>query len=161
MRANAEKIREQVRAISAAKLVHETVHLLAFNTGVQSADRLDPIWFTEGLATSFESDGSAGAFGPRHRFLLREASVDTLKSEGSSLDPAALVGLHAVPDDAVEAVYAQSYALFTYLARRKSEELAAFVRELQRREGIVDDGLGLFREHFGEPRTISRASGLR
>jgi len=161
VRANAEKMREQVHAISAAKLVHETVHLLAYNTGVQSANRLDPIWFTEGLATSFETDGSAGAFGPKLRYLPREEFVDRLKEEGALLDPAALVGLHVVPDEAVEPLYAQSYALFTYLARRKSDELAAFIRDLRGREGVVEDGLGLFREHFGEPRTISRAAGLR
>lgn len=161
VRGNAESIQEHVARASAAKLVHETVHLLAFNTGVQSATRLDPIWFTEGLATSFETDGSAGAFGPRNRYQPREVFVDRLKEKGGLLDPAALVGLHNVPDDSIEAVYAQSYSLFTYLARRKPEELAAFILELRERDGVVEDGLGLFREVIGEPSTIAKAAGLR
>ncbi|MEM9066823.1 MAG: DUF1570 domain-containing protein [Planctomycetota bacterium] len=158
--ANAAAITEHFEAVSRAKLVHEAVHMLSYNTGLQSPYRLDPIWFTEGLATAFETDGKAGGFGPRHPYLPREDEVDTIRAEGPRLEAIAMVSAHRIPDDTVGPAYTYSYALFTHVARKKPEDLARFIRALRTREGIVEDGLSLFREHFGEPASVARAAGL-
>src|SRR5204863_3951950 len=62
IRRERSRLGERAAAHSTAKTIHEAVHLLAFNCGVQLPDRDYPFWLSEGLATSFETERPQDAF---------------------------------------------------------------------------------------------------
>ncbi|MFN0131032.1 MAG: DUF1570 domain-containing protein [Phycisphaerales bacterium] len=177
MRAAAEGAERQVRLASArlesgatesasAKVVHEAIHLLAYNTGVQRAGRDYPFWLTEGLATSFEFDGSAGAFGPdRSRGLAsRRQAMKELAASGQ-LAPieVLLLARPTMEWDATqaEAMYAQSHALFRVLFNRDPRAMGRYVEAIGDRgpgRMSAEEQLSLFTTVLCEPGAIDLAS---
>lgn len=156
------RLREQATETSDAKTIHEAVHLLAFNCGVQSRARQYPFWLTEGMAVSFETDRPSAAFGPDHPSDAREDEFrDTLR-DGRLIDLEALIQLAAPPDrdtDTVDAMYSESYALFTYLYRYERRSLAGFLADVWAEPpGPIapQRQLELFRARFGAPEAVER-----
>lgn len=141
--AQAEQLRRQIRSersrigadakqSSISKTIHEAVHLLAFNTGVQSRSREYPFWLTEGLATSFETDRPNAAFGPDRPSTLRLDVLRESVSAGRTIPLRELVALTAPPNDdpsTTGALYAQTWSLFTYLYRTDRRSLAEFFND--------------------------------
>lgn len=125
---------------SAAKTVHEAVHALAFNTGLQLPTHDYPFWLSEGLATCFETDHpDSGAFGPDHLDTARRGGAKPESTEGMPIPLERLVGLTEVPresgaeadgEDAAQTMYRQSRALFAYLYRYRRPELAGYFQTL-------------------------------
>jgi len=147
-----ESLDHHLEVMSVSKIVHETIHQIAHNTGVQVPGRLDPIWFSEGLATCFETESTVGAFGPGKPFAPREDELAALLAAGKTIPTENLVSLNQTPEDTVAAVYAQSHALFDHLATRKREDMAAFIHELMDTPiGEPIDHLAMFTRHFGPP----------
>lgn len=162
-RIDAERARlhDAAAAISAAKTIHEAVHLLAFNAGVQTRHGEYPFWVSEGLAVAFEPDDPSRPFGPDRENPARAAEFRRLVETGRVMPVAELVVLRAVPDhDAptADVMYTQSWALFSFLHRRDRAALGRYLvalRERLPREALSDqDHLDLFRRHFGDPRTL-------
>ncbi len=117
---------------SEAKTIHEAAHLVAFNCGLQSRSHRYPMWVTEGLATSFETDDPERPFGPDRPYEHREAQFRDALDAGAIEPLGAFLG-RTRPDGAAEradAQYAQSYALFRYLARFHRDELGALLRDI-------------------------------
>ena len=150
------------REASIAKTVHEAVHQLAFNCNLQRRSRSYPFWFTEGLASSFETGEPRHAFGPSIEQPETDEAVRAAWERGALLP---LVELVAVTDasglstEAASVIYAQSNSLFRYLYRFEREEVAAYARALWSSEGGNHDGVAhekLFREHFGDPSSLER-----
>ncbi|MFG0326308.1 MAG: DUF1570 domain-containing protein [Phycisphaerales bacterium JB037] len=125
-------IEAQAESFAVAKIVHETVHLLSFNCGVQRGDRSYPIWVSEGLSLAFETDQPDRAFGPFHASEDRERSYLDLKHADKLIAWEDMIGLTSVPegDHAVQSVYAQSYVLFTVLATQRREDLRRYLDDL-------------------------------
>ncbi len=130
LRQEEARLRALVDAASDAKAIHEATHLLAFNTGLQSRYHQYPFWFTEGLATCFETDAPSAAFGPDFDYQPRRARFDELLAGGSLLPLREFVGRTEVPDGSAETadvMYHQAYSLLMYLHRYKKRELKHFL----------------------------------
>lgn len=153
---------EHVARYATAKTVHEAVHLLAFNTGLQSRSVEYPFWLTEGLAMSFETDDTSVSFGPDFAWAPRRERADALRRAGAVMPLRDLVALSDVPHDdpkAVEYVYLQSYDLFTHLYRHRRQNLAAYIQACTESPALTRTAAGriaLFERHFGDIEAIER-----
>jgi hypothetical protein len=161
-------LEEQSRAISDAKCVHETVHLLSFNTGLQRADRAYPFWISEGLATAFEPRDPAHAFGPDRPASLiadRMERFDELRSSGKALALDRLVGMVEVPEwdeETAEAMYCQSHALFLHVFRRDPKQLGRLIETIGTSavaRHSPEELAALFAQHLGPVAGVERAMG--
>ncbi len=157
---------------SAAKTVHEAIHLLAFNTGLQRPGVEYPFWLSEGLAMCFETDNpSAGAFGPDHPSAAWREEFNNDQRAGTLMPIERLIGLTSVPGNqgGAEAaardarlMYEQSRALFAYLYRYHRRKLGEFFGALGGQPpGPAGSArmLDLFRVEFGDPPAIGRRLG--
>ncbi|RMD63806.1 MAG: DUF1570 domain-containing protein [Planctomycetota bacterium] len=153
---------EQARSAATEKVVHETTHLLAFNSGVQSRLHSQPFWLTEGLATAFETDRPEQAFGPAQPSPRRQAEAARLLADELPLPLRELVSLtdvSTVAEERIDALYAASYALFVYLHRRQRRALGRYLAAL----GSEPPGeiasqrlLELFEDNFGDADRLER-----
>lgn len=165
---NRKRLSEQARldtvvaTSTISKTIHESIHLLAFNTGVQSRLREYPFWLTEGLATSFETDRPLAAFGPDRPSDSRDASLSRSIEDERLLSLRELVSLTAPPpDDSIltETIYAQAWSLFRYLARTERQSLAGFFSDmLEEPAGRMTDRrrIELFERRFGDADRLDR-----
>lgn len=118
---------------NAAKAAHEATHQLAYNSGLQRPDRVYPFWFSEGLATSFETDEPARPFGPFRENTYRLQAVMQLLADDKLIPLKTLVSARrppAEPREAIEAMYNQAWALFAYLFRERRDDLRAYLRHI-------------------------------
>lgn len=109
-----------------AKAVHEAVHLLAYNTGLQCPGATYPAWLTEGLAESFARGALSGC--ERVRTAARRCAAKMTVGEAG-----AIVSKFAPPRgsaDEIDEFYADSRRLFDALLERAPGELAAFFGDL-------------------------------
>lgn len=161
-----DRLDRQAAGFSTSKTIHECVHLLAFNTGVQRRDRDYPLWISEGLAGSFETDNPDIAFGPdrappagpdsRRARAVALARAGALPPLGDLITVAAPARWDA---DTADAMYALSETLFAYLYRREPAALGAFIRALgNEAPGPLTQARAfqLFTDHFGDPVLIQR-----
>jgi hypothetical protein len=163
------RIGKRAAAFSTAKTVHEAVHLLSFNTGMQLSDRDYPFWLSEGLATSFETEDAAGDFGPDHASGLgsRRERYGELERLGRLRPLGALVTLTDVPGldgDTAEAMYSQSHAVFSYLYARDPAAMGRYIGALvEEPSGRISAArqAELFRAYFGDPADVESAMAAR
>lgn len=124
---------EFAEARCTAALVHETVHQLSMHRLVQDATVQYPIWLSEGLATSFETDDTSRPFGPHSQFDPRERRLRTIVSEGRLISLREFVGVTRVDGsnpDQIAAIYGQSYGFYTWLIRTRPDGVRAFFAEM-------------------------------
>lgn len=161
-------VRERARVdafadeIAVATTVHEGVHQLAFHTGIQSPAVRHPLWLSEGLATSFETDDVNRSFGPDHDGGERRRSFDELLAEDRLLELEELVAIVDVAGadaDHVHVVYSQTYAFFTWCFRHRRTELRRFLELVNdnRRPLTGPRAVELFERAFGDVEKIERA----
>lgn len=146
---------------SEAKTIHEAVHLIAFNCGLQVRSRRYPMWITEGLATGFETDDPERSFGPDRAYEQREEEFDRMREQGRLERLRSFAGrLRASDDpDKAEAEYAESYALFRHLFRFHRRELAALLTDIARQppgEIPSERQVELFERRFGPVDRVGR-----
>lgn len=169
VRAERERLSRTAAGTTAAKTVHEAVHLLSFNTGLQSPEHEYPFWLTEGLASCFETDDPAmGAFGPDHALGARREALARARSDNKLLPLDRLVELTDVPEstghggpdaDTAQVMYDQSQALFAYLYRYRRRELATYIGSIAAEPpGHQKPGRqkALFGAAFGDPKALER-----
>ncbi len=120
-------------------IVHETVHLLGYNSGLHTRLADNPLWFTEGLAAWFEPSNGRGSVlwngpGNTNGFHVRR-----LKSNGSRrMLPVSLTELLAdnhsflQPERTLDA-YAASWAVVYYLMRQEREAFDRLAQTYQQR----------------------------
>ncbi|QYU70611.1 DUF1570 domain-containing protein [Leptolyngbya sp. 15MV] len=138
LRSARDSLGRALRRITDTKTIHEAIHLLAFNTGVQCPSKSYPFWLSEGLAMAFEAEDTDSPFGPdEQERLIRDRlnRYDQLVLDGKDIAIERLVGLDGLlhKEEAVaDAIYAQTHALFLHLARRQPAavgELSLWVRD--------------------------------
>lgn len=100
-----------------SRINHECAHQFAYNSGLQRRGVLYPLWFSEGLATHFETTDLHAFLGdnaPRRRALLNATR------EGTLLPLRQLVVVVAPGDDHERgvALYAQAWGLIQFLFSR-------------------------------------------
>ena len=151
-----ERFAEERAKASTATTIHEAVHQLAFHTGIQSAHIQNPLWISEGLATSFETDAAKRAFGPEHGYQIRTDQFRRLLEDDALIPLRKLVGYSEMPDDREEtitAIYHESYALVSWLSRFRRTELRAYIDALRKEtpgRPTRARHLELFESHFGD-----------
>lgn len=152
----------QVHDISTEKTIHEATHLLAFNSGVQSRLLEHPFWLTEGLATSFESPDARRAFGPDQPSPRRDEEAHALLAGGFPIPLRDLVAMTDVTNASpaqVDSLYAESFALFTYLHRHDRRQLGTYLNDLAAEPpGKMTPvrHLSLFEARFGDTGALER-----
>ncbi len=162
LRHEESRLRDTVRQATDVKAIHEAVHLLAFNTGLQSRYHQYPFWFTEGLATCFETETPNSAFGPDRDYAPRRARFQELLEAEALLPLATFVSLTEVPGDSAEradVMYHEAYSLLMYLHRYKKRELRQFLEAIQAEPIGEINGprqLALFEASFGPVAALER-----
>jgi hypothetical protein len=158
-----ERLDQRATGYSLTKTIHEAVHLLSFNIGLQLPDRDYPFLFSEGLATSFETDTPGMTFGPDTAGPQKRTDrFHELRHDGRMLSLHRLTGLGEVPGsdaDLADAMYSQSHVLFTHLFRSSPDAMGRYIRTLaDQPPGRIspERHVELFRMHFGEPVTVAR-----
>lgn len=167
VRKERQRIEDEVLRFGVAKVLHEAIHLLAFNTGLQTRGASYPLWVSEGLAASFEAHGTQGQFGfaftyePRERELETLALQNTLPSFETLLTLDDNTNLRA---DTARPIYTAAYGLFKELHRTQRNELAAYLAELADLPSgpqAPADHLARFERHFGRVDLVERRVARR
>jgi len=152
------RIEDDARAASESKMIHEAIHLIAFNSGVQSRAHEYPFWLTEGLAMSFETDRPRAAFGPdcshsRERMQEFERCV----AEGRAIPLDELVGISEATGESserAEMLYSQTAAVFNRLYDADRMAVSGLLgRYLEQPAGDLpaQRHVALFTQQIGEP----------
>ena len=133
--AESERIDAEADRVAESKTIHETIHLLSFNSGLQSRSRLYPFWFTEGLASSFETAQPKASFGPDRPTPRRHAEFARAHAEGQTIPLPVLIRMTAAEHDAAhshgpEMLYAQAHALFHELFAEQPEALKSYAASI-------------------------------
>lgn len=151
-------LRQPAMLSNVTNIVHESTHQIAFNSGLQRRFAGHPLWWSEGLATYFESPDFSGGRGwrtvgmpnlPRlvefRKSLPRlRAGVlaEMLKSDAPFRDPVVAAEM-----------YAQAWAFIYWAFKNRSAEMTAFAKAQQELAALSDptpdDRIALFERAFG------------
>lgn len=143
-----------------ATIIHEAVHQLAFNSGLQVRLADNPLWLSEGVAMFFETPdpnspkgwgGTIGRINPHNMRLFvqylpqRPAdSLLTLISQDQRLRDA----------ETSNQAYPESWALTYYLMLAKNKQFVAYMKELAEQPPLGEtpqrERVAMFKRHFGE-----------
>jgi hypothetical protein len=110
---------------------HEAAHQLAFDSGLQKAGVMYPLWVAEGLATNFESPGEELCFLGQNP--VRQARLKELAARQNLLPLSRLAVLTETsglsPEERID-LYAQAWGLFRFLALEQRPALVSYLRTL-------------------------------
>lgn len=152
-------------------VVHEAVHQLAFNSGLQIRYADNPMWLSEGLAVYFESTAGRAALGWSRPGEVSRLHLPTLKtSRPLAALPVSLTALSTsvqsfqVEESAAYA-YAESWAVIHYLAVRRKEGLVSLLGAYQSAKPAQrippENHIAILEEAFGEPLAEAEDSVLK
>jgi len=145
--------------LQVATIIHEAVHQLAFNTGVQVRMADNPVWFSEGLSLCFEQPSlrtpllwtRPNLVNARHHAeftrLTEDAAVPIPLSDLIRKDTL------FQQSETATAAYAESWALVTWLVRERPEQLRKWIEQLSHQRPLEpvtgEERLAMFVEVFG------------
>jgi Protein of unknown function (DUF1570) len=141
-----------------ATIVHEAVHQLAYNSGLQTRMADNPIAISEGLAMFFESPdlSSSSGWGGIGKVNLYNFNVFRgAHNARKTLPLISLIESDATFKDAnsVGVAYGESWALCYFLMKTKSKEFTNYLMELASRPPMQPSDpkrrLNDFHKHFG------------
>jgi len=144
---------------SVATVVHEAVHQLSFNSGLQVRYADNPMWASEGLAMYFETPDlgpgtrwttagkvSVSRLGEFHRSLAKRpvnSLAALIQGEERFRDPGQMVG-----------AYAESWVLVHFLATKKRAKWAEYLGILRAKPPLIfqtpEERLAEFQKVFGD-----------
>ncbi|MHB1156978.1 MAG: DUF1570 domain-containing protein [Phycisphaerales bacterium] len=142
--------------------IHESAHQLAFNTGVQRRDLQYPFWFSEGLATNFETIAPAAPFGPAFDNPSRRSEWIVAYRDHHLPPLSRLISLTEAPAGQIprETAYAQAWSLFHYLYTQRPADLRRYINAMlamppgpRTADQLADD----FIQSFGPPSAVETA----
>ncbi|MCA9192218.1 MAG: DUF1570 domain-containing protein [Planctomycetales bacterium] len=142
-----------------ATIVHEAVHQLSYNCGLQTRLADNPLWLSEGLAMFFETPDVSnskgwGAIGKVNLYNY-QLFAQYLKRRSSD----SLTTLIADDDrfrnaESAKDAYAESWALTYFLMKSRAREFSKYLQEMSQLPplGEVDarQRLDTFRKYFGD-----------
>ena len=155
------RVDNAVGLINNVKTVHEAAHQLAFNTGVQKRQVDYPLWFSEGLACSFEVEDRNNNRGPAVLNWGRIAVVKTAL-KGDKMVPLEKFITQSSPEEldtpTLSVWYAQGWAMFHYMYKFHRPELEKYLLGFQAApvgvELSAEKRRRLFTDAFGEDVTL-------
>ncbi len=145
--------------LQVATVIHEAVHQLAFNTGVQVRLADNPVWFSEGLSLCFEQPSlrtpllwtRPNLVNARHHAefarLTEDATLPIPLSDLIRRDPL------FQQSETANAAYAESWAMVTWLVRERPEQLGEWIEQLSQQRPLepvtAEERLAMFVKVFG------------
>jgi hypothetical protein len=142
-----------------ATIVHEATHQIAFNCGLHTRFSDCPMWFSEGIATYFETPDLRSSRGwrtigginqvrlARFREYLARRPADSLVT---LLQDDQRIGDTSLAEDA----YAESWALTYFLLQRHRDQYVEYLKRLSAKKPLFYDDaetrLAEFKQAFGE-----------
>jgi len=125
-------------------IVHETVHLLGYNSGLHTRLADNPLWFTEGLAAWFEPSNGRGPVlwtGPGSTNAFHVQYLKSTRSRRSL--PVSLPELLSnnqpfLQPESNSDAYASSWALVYYLIRREPKTFENLAQTFQQRVALEE-----------------------
>lgn len=137
------RIISAVNEINTAVTQHKGAHQLAFNVGVQHRNAQYPFWVSEGLACVFETppqNKRSRRLGAARTNGLRLGEYRTRRRGGKSLGLSGLITLKRNDlTQSVNAIYAESWAVFAFLFDRYPTQLSAYLAGLAERQPATGD----------------------
>lgn len=116
-----------------ATMIHEIVHQLAYNSGLQVRLADNPLWLSEGIAMYFETPDLASSLawtgiGKPNEYQL--GVFATLPNSDDWITP--LISDNAMFESGatIAAAYARSYVLTSFLLRAQTRPFAAYMAEI-------------------------------
>lgn len=147
-----------------ATIVHEAVHQLSFNTGLQVRLADNPLWLSEGLAMFFESPDlrspQGWKMGSVNYHNLRLFIQNSGRRQENSI--ASLIGDDArfKNSETVAEAYPEGWALTYFLMKARSKQFAAFLEAIGELEPLeepdTEQRIELFIKHFGDLKKLDR-----
>ncbi len=142
-----------------ATVVHEAVHQLAYNSGLQTRLGDNPIAISEGLAMFFESPNFDNASGWSGIGTINRFNYEVFRRSFPSRQANSLIKL--IQDDSrfhdgatSTAAYGESWALTHYLLKTHTKEFVAYLTELSRRPPLEPTDpkrrVGDLQKYFGD-----------
>ena len=129
--------------LQVATVVHEAIHQLAFNSGLQVRMADNPLWLSEGLAMYFETASSRssllwnrpGLVNPRHQpAFMKLVEASQVSGAMNSLIESDSAFLNAAE---MPAAYSKAWALTHYLVREKGTGMQSYLHSLSQRKPMV------------------------
>lgn len=155
------------RPLQVATIVHESVHQLAFNTGLQIRMADNPVWLSEGLALYFEPIAPRasnlwtrpGLVSSRHHPVFVAHS-----DNGTTAIPFRdLISIDKTfsSTETMAMAYAQSWGFTSYLFRQQKEGMRKYLTKISQRKPLQrvppEQRVAEFEETFGKsPDEIER-----
>ena len=163
--------------LQVATMVHEAVHQLSFNTGLQVRMADNPVWLSEGLALYFEPIAPRSAnlwtrpglvSGRHHPVFVRHSENGATEIPLRDLLADDKAFLNA---DSMATAYAESWGLTSYLFRQQKDGMRKYLTNISRRKPLQrvsrEERVAEFEDAFGkssdeiERETVSFVRRLR
>lgn len=141
-----------------ATIVHEAVHQIAYNSGMQTRMADNPLWLSEGMAMFFESPDFKAAQG----WAMGKVNYHNLRLFGQYLPSRPADSLTTLLADdtrfrqqpSASKAYSESWALTYFLIKTKRKQYAAYIKELSELPAMGEtsarERIDVFKKHFGE-----------
>lgn len=146
-----------------ATIVHEAVHQLSFNSGLQVRLADNPYWVSEGMAMFFEAPDPKsrvgwGAIGKINYHNLNLFRRDLASRSATRLSEMITDDSKFQKADTAAQFYPESWALTYYLMKTHSHEYVEYIKALSELRPLGEttsrERLELFKEHFGDPQEL-------
>ena len=141
-----------------ATIVHEAVHQLTYNSGLQTRKADNPIWLSEGIALFFESpdltstQGWSG-IGKTNQYQLNALQHMSKPDDAPWIENLILNDQQFYSGETVELAYARSWGLTYYLIKSKPDQFVRYVYEISKLSPLTPmdskSRADMFRRHFG------------
>lgn len=147
-----------------ATIVHEAVHQLAFNLGLQVRLADNPLWLSEGLAMFFESPDLRSPQGWKmgnvnYHNLRLFAQYSGRRSQDSLMNLIRDDQRFKDPETVADA-YPESWALTYFLMKARGKQFVEFMKEIGKLEPLdetsAEGRVELFSKHFGDLSKLER-----
>ncbi|HMP68363.1 MAG TPA: DUF1570 domain-containing protein [Pirellulaceae bacterium] len=142
-----------------ATMVHEAVHQIMFNRGMQQRFADTPLWVNEGMAVYFETPDLANRSGWRSMGKINYSRLARFRSNLARRPENSLNTLLADDTrfrDSAQALdaYAEAWALNFYLLKQHQKKFVEYLNELAGKKPLRTDTpqerIELFESYFGE-----------
>lgn len=153
-------LRQPAAEAMVATIVHEAVHQISFNSGLQKRFGPYPFWLNEGLAMFFEVPDLKSKRGWQGIGKMNYPRLNQIKKmiRGESTEffsdlLKADLRFQSTDPDTILNSYAESWALNFFLIHRKPKQYVAYLKEINQliplEEVDEDQRLQMFEKHFG------------
>jgi hypothetical protein len=144
-------------------IVHEATHQIAFNCGLHTRLSDCPLWFSEGIATYFETPDLSSAKGWRGIGMVNQSRLANFKSylpkrPANSLETLLTSDDRLRQPEQAGAAYAEAWALTYFLVRQHPKQYVAYLQLLSDKKPLLFDKpqtrLQQFTQVFGDLKSL-------